>query len=298
MNKHLKSLIQERQQIIGGLGLNNYLLAFENNRIISYNGAGCYIGLTWSNTPLSPLKHFIDWPFRDIAKRREKYFLKDEEKYLYWLMNFSPWQDAFLTKSPHKAYTKGIRFNVTYPVEYIVQAGILVRNITEYPTNMKLWNIFSQYINKTLAFILAINTDFFDEDKIIINQERMDVLGHQPFEPALIGRDEILFWLTNTLPPFTTSMRNKIKYGRLTKFWNENRKQSEIVSLIFPELTKTTTIPTFAGKITTSILNNNEKEIKDFAKRFLKLNKFTTLKTPLSIKMKNWNIKWLRNKTG
>lgn len=144
---------------------------------------------------------------------------KNTFEYLNWVLNESIWSDVFLTKDPEEVYQKGVFSSTDFPVEFVVQANMVIRYIFEFNRNAKAFLRFKKYIPGILALILS--ADFQERNKLIIYRTVSNT-NHVPFSygTVSINKKIILNMLNNDRKYFEDTMKERTSYDCISNIWS------------------------------------------------------------------------------
>lgn len=131
-----------------------------------FPGQACYAKFLVPNrTTYSGMIGMIDYPGYQVytsAKYRKRgqedktpSFSKEELSFMNFICKRSPLADAYLTKSGRRNLEIGSIKNVSFPAQYVIMSGQIVRNMHEWPDLMHRWYELRKYTDETTALVLA-----------------------------------------------------------------------------------------------------------------------------------------------
>jgi hypothetical protein len=125
--------------------LNNTVYVSEDGGCRWVKEAYCYAVLNHWETP-NTVRYIVDFPCRfgsrkGLGRHIKTGQMKEHEKvYLNWVLNKSPWKDAYLTKDWHEVEEEGcILQTLGFSAQFVVGAMVALRYLGEMPHIVTAW---------------------------------------------------------------------------------------------------------------------------------------------------------------
>lgn len=116
-------------------------------------------------------------------------------KYIYWLINISPFKDCILSKDVNYAWEYGMVFNPEFPSNYVVGAMTAFRMGYEYDNIVRTWYaLVSIGVDPTWAFYLASCAISFDNS--VFSQSYRMADGHEVLDGKVMDKIAVKNFLT------------------------------------------------------------------------------------------------------
>ena len=135
------------KEVANGRGRNNYSILRHNGEVVGWPNSPCIASWKWAKHRFEGITEFFDHSLKegDLWNR----------DLIEFIVNRSPWRDAFKTKSPEAIVRYGAFFDVTLPAPYVGGAVVAIRSINELPLQSRMWRDFCQYTDETTALWLV-----------------------------------------------------------------------------------------------------------------------------------------------